>query len=355
MITKNILTILFLWGITVIVGCKNNGTEPPIIKSPRNYNWSIDTLSLSGNKQTALYSIWGSSPNNVYAVGYCLNGNGQMWHYNGNKWEIVSLPLSSIFAFTSIYGFSQNDVWAVGDKLYPFSTPQGTLYSDSSLIMHFDGANWTEEKNINGRMIFNIYGNSNNDVWALGDETLFHYNGITWMKDSIITHTFKNGAIFNSVATLNETLYLNSSVYDSTKGSFEEYFISYKNNICTVIDSFDSRGLPKWGITTFWVSPSNNLYSSGNGGIFKWYGNKWINIYSSQNILWNTTGTSDENIFALQNGHVYQYNGSDMYEFKQVENNNANYRGLCIFQNDVFVVGFFPAGNPQKSIVLHGK
>ncbi|HED36957.1 MAG TPA: hypothetical protein ENI76_01720, partial [Ignavibacteria bacterium] len=76
----------------IIQSCSNGSSpiQPQPPKDPRTYTWTADTLYLVGNAQTLMRRIWGSSPKDVYAVGWA-DRNGPMWHYDGNKWTFVKL------------------------------------------------------------------------------------------------------------------------------------------------------------------------------------------------------------------------------------------------------------------------
>ncbi|MCL5029946.1 MAG: hypothetical protein M1480_13115 [Bacteroidetes bacterium] len=350
---KNILLLFLAAALIVIAACKDKGTEPPVIKNPRDYNWTMDTLSLPGSAQTMMRSVWGSSPNDVFAVGHNDQGHGKIWHFDGNKWTEVRPSVNGAIDLFSIYGFSQNNIWAVGERIY--DDPIKNVITDSSLIIHYDGTKWSEVEINRGGPLIDIKGSSPNDIWASGvDKTVYHYDGVNWTKDTVITQLFSKSFPFNSVASINGITYLIG--LSMSKNYFEEdYFLSYKNNSWTVIDSLEVSSQPKWGSAFLWVSPQNILYSCGDGGIFKWNGNSWINVYPLSNIISKIMGTSEQSIFAVQSGHVFHYNGSDMYEFKQVANDNVIYIGLWVFQSDVFIVGYTLGGFPNNTIVLHGR
>ena len=69
----------------------------------------------------ALYSIWGSSASNVFAVG----ASGRILRYNGTSWSQMTSPTGRNLA--RVAGSGPSDVWAVGD----------------SVLVHFDGTQWT--------------------------------------------------------------------------------------------------------------------------------------------------------------------------------------------------------------------
>src|SRR3990172_3789508 len=110
---KIFLIVVFILPF-IITGCKKRDGVIDVqpVKDPRTYTWTADTLYYPGNFQTIMYDIWGSSPNDVYAVGWSSGSrNAVMWHYDGSKWINVLLPFES-FTLNSIYGFSSTDIYA---------------------------------------------------------------------------------------------------------------------------------------------------------------------------------------------------------------------------------------------------
>jgi hypothetical protein len=132
----------------VQLDCKDTLIDPPI-KNPREYTWTIDTLAYPGSFQTLMGDMWASSPSDVYVVGHNDQAFGKMYHYDGKGWTPVNTPFGAI-DLGAIYGFSANDIWAVGERIDYNPTPPPN-FLDSSLIIHFDGSRWTEYKVIGGR------------------------------------------------------------------------------------------------------------------------------------------------------------------------------------------------------------
>ena len=137
---------LFSLFVFTLASCQGP-TEPPtkIIKDPRTYTWTIDTLKVSF--QTSMTRVWGSSPTDVYIGGHDAGvPSSSLWHYDGNKWSVIKLPVSRSYDINAIYGFSATDVWAVGSQAY-------SLYEDSSLICHYNGSSWKENRVSNGEWL----------------------------------------------------------------------------------------------------------------------------------------------------------------------------------------------------------
>ncbi|TMO28187.1 glycosyl hydrolase [Pseudoalteromonas sp. S4741] len=108
-----------------------------------------------------LHSIWGTSADAIYAVGWM----GCIVHYDGKSWQHLHGaevdPNTKRFAATvnntplfSIAGQANGKAWAVGDE---------------GRIMHFDGAQWSPESaptRVNLRSVIC----SNGEVYAAGNE-----------------------------------------------------------------------------------------------------------------------------------------------------------------------------------------
>lgn len=82
---------------------------------------AASTCVVENSGGNLLYSLWGSSPNNIFAVG----SGGRILRYNGTSWSPMTSPTSR--ALARVAGSGANDVWAVGD----------------SVLVHFDGTQWT--------------------------------------------------------------------------------------------------------------------------------------------------------------------------------------------------------------------
>lgn len=136
-----------LINIFIIAGCEDNGVMPISNKSPLEFTWTVDTLHIEGNFQTLMTSIWGSSSKNIYIVGHTDGVKGTMWRYDGTKWIDIKLsanyggPIIGAFDLSAVYGFSANDIWAVGHYLLDNPTPPPT-FIHTSLIIHFNGSRW---------------------------------------------------------------------------------------------------------------------------------------------------------------------------------------------------------------------
>ena len=92
---KDVILTLIIIIVFLNVSCKEEPITPPDnkVKNPREYSWTIDTLSYPGSLQTFMRDIWASSPSDVYVVGSNDQAYGHMFHYDGKNWTAVNLHL----------------------------------------------------------------------------------------------------------------------------------------------------------------------------------------------------------------------------------------------------------------------
>ncbi len=110
--------------------------------------------------------LWGSGPNDVWAAGEDL------LHYDGSEWTPTEKP-PEYHMFHGVWGSGPDDFWAVGS--------QGTTaIGVSGVILHWDGAAWTEAAVTPLNELWNIWGSGPNDVWAVGSGAIYHFDGSEW-------------------------------------------------------------------------------------------------------------------------------------------------------------------------------
>lgn len=129
------------------------------------------------------------SASNVWAVGFVERSTGQsnfaqealIVHWNGSQWQRVPIPAVHDSVLRSIAGSSPDNLWAVGywDSLKP-------------LIMHWNGQRWRLQQ-IAGPPrqagLTSLAVLSSTDAWAVGQtggrkptQSITHWNGSTWQR-----------------------------------------------------------------------------------------------------------------------------------------------------------------------------
>lgn len=127
-------------------------------------------------KQQDWTAVWGSDPNDVYLAGK----GGFVARWDGIKFSLLAGPV--VGTLRDVWGFSEKDVWAVGDG--------GRIY-------HSAGGTWTpvpiepfkipdQPDYIVESDLYAIWGSAPDDIWASGAPdsqshgVLVHYDGKTW-------------------------------------------------------------------------------------------------------------------------------------------------------------------------------
>jgi hypothetical protein len=113
--------------------------------------------------------VWGSAPNDVYAVSsFGGDRHAYIRHFDGARWTPEEFPGRP--ELTDIWGAASNDIFAVGND---------------GLIMHYDGRNWSVmPSGVSSRDHFRgVWGTSGRDVYAVAlTGTMVHYNGVSWRE-----------------------------------------------------------------------------------------------------------------------------------------------------------------------------
>jgi hypothetical protein len=116
-------------------------------------------------------SIFGFAANDIWVVGGVTFGYAA--HWNGSVWEEYSFyppPEDTVWGLRSVWGSSPDDVWAVG--------AQGT-------IIHWDGSEWEKIQSPTSMYLIDIYGTSSSNIYAVGatltnEYELLHFDGNSW-------------------------------------------------------------------------------------------------------------------------------------------------------------------------------
>jgi hypothetical protein len=247
-----------------------------------------------------LNGFWGSSPNDIFAVGF----NGLMLHYKGSVWSPVTSNTTN--NLNSIWGSSATDIFAVGN---------------SGTILHYDGSIWSAMTSNVTIPLFRVWGTAPDDVFAVGNGgTILHYNGNAWsaMTSGVdvflyglwgkasndVFVTGSNGTILHydganwSAMTSGVSIYL-KSVWGSS--STDVYVVGLNGTILhydgTIWSPVDS-GTTKY-LLSIWGSRADNIFVAGLEGT----------ILNYDGVSWNTvsSGTTEDlrEVWGNANGIAY--------------------------------------------------
>ncbi|MFA6468040.1 MAG: hypothetical protein WCW35_04020 [Bacteroidota bacterium] len=329
--------------------CKDDSPIPPDNKpvlGKRNFVWTIDTIAYPESYQTMMRDIWVDKSSNVFIVGQNERGYGQMYHYDGVKWDDVKLSNFLNFAFdlNSIQGFASNNIWAVGEELQTsISNPIKIL--DSSLIIHFDGVVWSKyQLPSRGRYLIDISGSSPSNIWAGGYQgSLYHFDGNSWSSVRFPDSLNIGSILVNSLDSVFIYAYtLNGS-----------YFLKKVDTLWRIIDSNIGGSTIKFGGNLGHLGDA--IYSIGPN-LYRFEDAQWTMIKAFQGqSLTSFSGKNETDYFVVGDKNlVYHYNGIDWYQYPSFLNDNVVFVSVWSDGKEVFIVGL-NYGQITKTIIIHGK
>jgi hypothetical protein len=297
--------------------------------------------------------IWGSSPKDVYAVGWA---GYPIWRYDGTKWSNIPSTFqrfnregSDIASPSAVYGFGPNNVWVAGTYI----RKRGGQYTYLSMLLHYDGAQW-KEHDIDGPALSDLWGSSPNDIFAVGETgTVLHYDGTAWNKYQ--TDTTIN---LYRVHGKNDEVYALGQ--DRYRIGVRAILVRLFPSGFAVVDS--QQIVPtsslRFGVSGLYVPQEGIIYTS-NPDIYKRVNTVWQQVLSKDTHNFTAlSGSGPNNIFA----NYYHWNGTNWEAFEEIlrflptNPSDFSFRSVWTNGQEVFLCGTL-YGNIEgtKSLIIHGK
>jgi hypothetical protein len=138
-------------------------------------HWSGTEWTLSRFPDMVLESVWGSGPDDVWAVG-ARGPRRAILHYDGTAWSLaqggaLDVPDASIEnandSLDDIWGTGPNDVWAVGSTCTNCDAAEDVASVCTDVLLHYDGTAWSQSFTQLG-LLFGVWGTGPCDIWAVG-------------------------------------------------------------------------------------------------------------------------------------------------------------------------------------------
>lgn len=305
------------------------------IPGRRDYTWKVDTLS--GGWAAYMSSLWGSNPDDIWAVGSAGATIDAIWHYDGIKWEQKWPRISS--NLMSVCGFSQNNIWAVGN-------PGDEIYN-------FDGNSWkiSVTLKIPGNLIgFNqIWGDAPNNIYAVGDADstgsnsyrgiIARYDGNKW--DFIKIPSYRVGFTGIRRGIKESSNYFLSATRFEPTGNTNKIYVYDGKLLKELYSGQDVATVNEVDGQAFIVIGKK---------IYKYQGNKLVvwKDFSGTQFAGLMYGRSTKDFFSEGYNGLMHYNGTDI---ETIYLTDMGIWAMAIFPNDIFF-----AGNKNGiSIMVHGK
>jgi hypothetical protein len=240
---------------------------------------------------TNFVSVWGNTSNQIFAI-----GSGAILQSDGADWSDVPGPVFN----PPVSSFRYNDVWGVGHDLFVAgSLDRGT--PATSLLVHFDGAEWSEMPvpNLWDHPRFTgLAGTSPSDVWAIGwafkcedcnnvTSMVLHYDGSTWSESLTSGFDEYNGIYAFApndvwIAASNEEFALLFH-FDGISWSRQELW--------------ELSSTPNNPVRDVWGSSSSDVYVVGQSALLRYDGTSWRTIEGvTGQSVW---GTSSRDVYVL--------------------------------------------------------
>jgi len=148
--------------------------------------WDGTTFELMTSGTTAtLFGVWGSGPDDVWIVGGLPNAgavpeNDVVLHYDGVAiTRDTTAPVLGTALF-KVWGSSADDIWVTGER--------GTVW-------HRTATGWRDRSvEVGARLsLFTVHGCSASEVYIVGGQTLYAYDGTSWSSPELPVAAGFNG------------------------------------------------------------------------------------------------------------------------------------------------------------------
>ncbi len=331
--------------------CTTEPTLPPDDKTTLEYDWEVDTLFNPHEYGVVPWSMWGSSPTDVWTVGFNLAGQGEMFHYDGVEWKRVTPDLGFNYELLSIFGFGTTEIYAVGSEIII-----DTTLHTKSLILKYNGTSWQKENIIKGSGLTFLNGYDANNIWACGIEgTLYKKNTGTWQKMPF-NEKYDLGPIWVTPSG-NVFMMYDYDDYQITKDTTMFYFSKLGNNIWETLDSCRLVSVDgirtgyKFGEKGMIGISENQIYSAGIAGLFEFNGSSNSIVYWDDYYYRDIKKNNDGNVFVVGDHGTINYLINNQWKgMGDYSRYTVDFYSVMPFEEEIFI-GAYSGGN---GYVVHG-
>jgi hypothetical protein len=349
--TRKLLLTAILSFSLLFTYCKNTTVAPELTPGIRNYFWELDTLDMPMNY---IGSVWGASPNDVWAVGAGGTEYDRLLHYDGSMWSTYTKePINC--AGEALFGFSADNVWMGG---------QADLVKGAG-IWHYDGVKWSQNYvyDITDAYLIavqDIWGNSPNDLYASGvidfkegstdvwRGFVLRYDGRRWSE--VVRAQFNSQ--FIKVRLERNKVYIFSVGVNYANGALDDFDLEFYqlngNKLEKIYSGKESQinwaNLHAINRKAYFVV-DRDVYTYANRMLIK-----RLSIHYPQ-FNWAIFGRSEVDLFVGMKDGLAHYDGTDT---EYIYNFPGNHMGAVnepiIFEKEIFLGISSP-----RNMVLHGR
>lgn len=331
---KIVIPTIFLIIISTYYSCQSPA-GPDLTPGRRDYAWTVDTIHTQDNYYADLYSMWGSSPNDIWIAGPSYSYVNDAWHYDGTSWK--PKPLASAGNITTIFGFAPNNVWA------------GCTNGD---IFNFNGSEWKKNTTIvvdslGPFFIENIWGNKSNDVYCVGyagdtggnyKGIIYHYDGTKWSNFQI--DNIKTILLQIAISSSNNIVLRGWAIHE--KQDTHRFYTLEGNTVKEIARTGENYNVTLMN-NQFYITIGQKIYKYKNS-LELW------RDFSGTNYVGRLWGRTENDFFTVNNDGIGHYNGSDLITI--YHSNYLYFNSSALFNSDVFFVRNTP---DNQNLIIHGK
>jgi len=337
-----LLFVLCITIITLSTYCDSPTGSENLQPGRRDYIWSLDSLTIP---YTVLQRIWGSAPDDVWAVGPGGDLDKTIYHFNGTEWE--NDGVSRILSPLTVFGFGRNDVWFAGRE---------------GRIWHYNGQEFEESTwfRKNGYFVGfqDLWGDSPNNIYATGYADsisieyrrgiILHNNGNNWGEVNIPFIPYNFMRIKRGIKE-NPLFYIwgekTTPLAPDSVGLFE----LNGNNVRQIYKGrWNSEG------QCFVQEIDGKLYFVIGNNIYKYVNREfvlWLDINEPQFGM-QIFGRNEKDIFLRMEDGIAHYNGSNIEYIYHTEPHISVSEGV-LFENVVVFLAL--DRNTYGNIIISGK
>jgi hypothetical protein len=355
--TRKLLLIAVLSFSLLLNFCKNTSVAPELTPGSRNYFWELDTLDMPVNY---IGSMWGASPNDVWAVGPAGTENDRLLHYDGAKWSTYKKePINC--AANALFGFSADNVWMGG---------QAGWGEHGAGIWHYDGIEWSQNfiYDIEGSYtaaVMDMWGTNPNDLYASG--VISFFDGKTDDFRGFVLHF--DGRRWQETVRVGPANSQFSRIRKERNGLYVYSFGSGEGTIATeTVTFYEVKGNE---LREIYSSPRANIYLASlnvvagkvyfviGKDVFRFLGGSLIKQFSFQYPQFESdiSGRSELDLFVTMKDGIAHYNGADTeYLYKFPVDDMGQINVPMIFEKEVFFcIWNWTGPSYATNLMLHGR
>ncbi len=320
--------------------------------------WSF----VRGLGKERIWDLWGSGPNDVYAV-----GSSGLVHFDGFEWREVVTGLRTDVQWRGVAGSGQKLVVLIGRDSGSSSSSRFAYFNGTSwreaviseevklqdvwsagprdayavgnqgVILHFDGESLNAMDSGTDRRLNSVHGTAGGEVFAVGGDVCLRFNGSVWttlpttppaddsLPFAISVHAFASDRVFvvdrgihrfdgeSWETQLPYSDYI-SDIWanDAENVLFAGYRTHRYDGFSVEPEDLSSLGSPE--LQTAWGT-GDRIFAAAEGGFFLYDGEHWGELANEPDIdagnILDMFGTSEDDVFGVGwGGAIVRFDGA---------------------------------------------